>query len=201
MRASAVPTTPRSFRIAPYAGLSARAHQYHLALYEGYIRQAGTIDSELRRGAACERVERSRPREALQLRLAFEANGARLHELFFEQFEAPGVVADDTFSSCAEAWFGSRAAWARDVKALGEARGSGWVVTTLDPQSSALHNHWIDLHLLDVPEDRPIVFVLDLWEHAYWLDFGASGRQQYIDAVLRGTHRAVVDRRTARALG
>ena len=72
-------------------------------------------------------------------------------------------------------------------------RGPGWVLAYWDAQSQRLVNGWIDLHELTGTES--VVFVLDLWEHAYWNDFGPEGRASYVDTILQFTDWAVVARR------
>ena len=93
------------------------------------------------------------------------------------------------------ACFGGIDGWLADVKTMGETRGSGWVVTFWDPAIGLLTNTWIDLHHLAVPVGQRVVFVLDLWEHAYWTDYGAKGRGKYIDGMLLDTDWGVVERR------
>ena len=50
-------------------------------------------------------------------------------------------------------------------------RGVGWAIAYFDPRSKRLRNHWITLHETgDVSGFMPIV-VMDVWEHAYMLDY------------------------------
>lgn len=185
----------RNFSMDPFDGQSERAMKDHLGLYAGYVKQASAIEHALRDGNIGSGMAVLRPRETLARRLAFEANGVRLHELFFEQFVMSDRAGDGGFGRCVEDAYGSPEAWRADVKALGEARGPGWIVTTLDPGTGAVQNYWIDLHHLNTPANQTILFVLDLWEHAYWTDFGAAGRPKYIEAVLNGTKWPVIDAR------
>jgi len=181
-------------------GLSQDAMQTHLELYAGYVKEANAICAALADGASFSGViEAVHARESLSRRLAFELSGVRLHELFFEQIN-PGSAAktpdrDADFMNCLARSFSGYNNWIEDIKQLGKTRGPGWVATYQDEDTGRLNNLWIDLHHLAVPAGQQLVFALDLWEHAYWDDYGAKGRPQYIADVLRQTDWAVVDQR------
>ena len=49
--------------------------------------------------------------------------------------------------------------------------------------TNRLYNAWIDLHHLNVPANTDIVLALDLWEHAYMLDFAPAQRSTYFDTL------------------
>ena len=81
---------------------------------------------------------------------------------------------------------------------LATTRGIGWVVAAWDRSAGQLVNLWVDLHHLLLPAGHDVVFVLDLWEHAYWNDFGPKGRGAYSKFVLANTDWQVVESRFAR---
>jgi superoxide dismutase, Fe-Mn family len=188
------------FTFAGLEGLTQEAMHTHLELYAGYVKEANAISTALAAPASYSGVlEVLHARESLSRHLAFELSGVRLHELFFEQIN-PGRAArsperDANFMNCLARSFGGFNNWVEDVKLLGKTRGPGWVATFQDEDTGRLNNLWIDLHQLDVPAAQQVVFVLDLWEHAYWDDYGAKGRPQYITDVLRQTDWAVVEHR------
>ena len=63
-------------------------------------------------------------------------------------------------------------------------RGVGWAVTYLDPATGRLSNHWITLHEDgNIAGFKPIV-VMDVWEHAFLLDYKPADRPKYIEAFL-----------------
>ncbi len=190
-----------SFRFRDFpGGLSAPTLATHVELYRGYLEQtreliAATTDPELRRNGAGV----TRPREAVSRRMSFELNGVKLHEWYFEQLAGQaGSRAPDSASVAAEAMdvgFGGFDAWRADVELLAKTRGVGWVVSARDRSGGQLVNVWADLHHLLLPAGHDVVFVLDLWEHAYWDDFGPKGREAYVKFVLAQTDWQVVESR------
>lgn len=188
------------FREFGSPGLSAPTLATHLDLYRGYLSQsnellAAVADPSLRRSAGGV----ARPRESVARRLSFELDGVKLHEWYFEQLAgAGGARAPSSSSVAAEAMdvaFGGFDGWREDVEALSATRGIGWVVTAWDAGAGQLMNLWIDLHHLALPAATDVVFVLDLWEHAYWTDFGPKGRAAYARFVLDNTDWQVVEAR------
>jgi Fe-Mn family superoxide dismutase len=206
---SSPPRDDQAYREQPFqfrkfeAGLSAETLATHLELYRGYLTQtnelvAALADPALRREAAAV----TRPREALSRRMSFELNGVKLHEWYFEQLTGQsGARVPDSSSVAAEAMdvaFGGFEGWRADVEMLATTRGIGWVVAAWDSDAGQLVNLWADLHHLLLPAGHEIVFVLDLWEHAYWNDFGPEGRGAYSKFILANTDWQVVEARFAR---
>jgi superoxide dismutase, Fe-Mn family len=186
----------REFKIAPFGALSAAAIEAHLALYKGYVEQTDAVQKQLRSEAvAHSTVGALTPRETLARRLSFESNGARLHELFFEQFETPGEGEDRAFSAAVSQRFGSLQAWQDDIFELGKTRGPGWILTCLDTRNDLIDNYWVDLHELGTPADCTVLYVVDLWEHAYWTDYGAKGRDKFMRDLLAHSNWAVAGKR------
>ena len=190
----------RKFIFPGLKGTSPKAIRTHLDLYGGYVKEANAIAASLGDAATVAKAgEAVHARESLARRLAFELSGVRLHELLFEQFRSAHLAApparNSAWGRCVAASFGTMAKWSNDISTLGKTRGPGWVVTYWDGTAKRLDNLWVDLHHLAVPAGQKIVFVLDLWEHAYWDDFGAKGRPEYIRSVLGQTNWSVMDRR------
>ena len=123
----------------------------------------------------------------LTRRLGFEYNGMVLHEWYFGNLSASGGAEVSSSSALGRAIgesFGSVDVWKRDFTAIGAMRGVGWAVTYLDPATGRLSNHWITLHEDgNVAGFKPIV-VMDVWEHAFLLDYKPADRPKYIEAFL-----------------
>ena len=80
--------------------------------------------------------------------------------------------------------FGDIDTWRKDFTAIGGMRGVGWAVTYLDTATGRLSNHWITLHEDgNIAGFKPIV-VMDVWEHAFLLDYKPADRPKYIEAFL-----------------
>jgi Fe-Mn family superoxide dismutase len=189
----------REFRIAAFGGLSSAAIEAHLGLYKGYAEQTAAVVKELQAATGHPpALAVLTPRETLARRLAFEGNGEHLHELFFEQLVTPAAAGEGKFNAAAAKRFGSFQGWQDDILELGKTRGPGWVATCLG--AHGVENYWIDLHELTMPADSPILYLVDLWEHAYWTDYGAKGRERYMRDLFEHSNWAVVEQRYTRAL-
>src|ERR1700732_1761464 len=61
-----------------------------------------------------------------------------------------------------------------EFSAIGKAEGgSGWTIVAYSPRGNRLLNHWAADHPTTLAGGRPFV-VLDLYEHAYHMDYGAT---------------------------
>ena len=184
----------RNFDLSHVQGLSKKALDLHLGLYKGYVDNFNQL---------LEQATQKSPLTAdgYARRFAFEYNGVALHELFFEalagQKQAP--QAGSGFSA-ALGTFGGFEGWKAAVEALGKTRGVGWVLTVRERFGERrLHNCWIDLHQLNVPANTDVVFALDLWEHAFMIDFAPSQRADYMRIVFDNIDWGVVESRCERA--
>jgi|JI10StandDraft_1071094.scaffolds.fasta_scaffold154584_3 Fe-Mn family superoxide dismutase len=199
VRANA-PYTELPFEFRHLQRLSAQSMATHLDLYRGYLKETNELCAAVRelQDEKAPRVP-AHPREALSRRMSFELSGMRLHEWYFEQLSGrPSARAPASSSVAAEAMdicFGGFEKWRADVRAVAETRGVGWVVSVWDPQVQHLANVWVDLHHLNAPAGQRVVYAVDLWEHAYWSDFGPKGRADYVSFLIENTDWTVVERR------
>jgi Fe-Mn family superoxide dismutase len=58
----------------------------------------------------------------------------------------------------------------------------GWAVCYLNPVSGRLSNRWISLHEHGAMVGLVPILVMDVWEHAYMLDYKPAERGAYIEA-------------------
>jgi Fe-Mn family superoxide dismutase len=78
--------------------------------------------------------------------------------------------------------FGGMDAWTKEMTAAGIA-ARGWVVTAYDRRADRLFNYCCDAHNLGCVWDAAPLVVLDVYEHAYYLDY-ATARKTYIEAFF-----------------
>jgi Fe-Mn family superoxide dismutase len=193
------PYEAREFDLTGVTGLSQRAIELHLELYRGYVKAFNTLLAE-QAAAFPAPGEAAAPLDLAShaRRFAFEYNGIVLHELFFEALGAPGASSPDkqgTLAAAAERSFGGLEQWMQHAAALAELRGIGWIVCVLEPTTNRLYNAWVDLHHLMVPATTRVVLALDLWEHAYLLDFAPSQRSNYFEMLWNSVDWARVEER------
>ena len=113
------------------------------------------------------------------------ANSMIIHELYFDGLAGEG----DPEGALAEAMirdFGSIARWKAEFSATGKALGggSGWVLLSYSPHDKRLINSWAADHTMTPAGGRPVL-ALDMYEHAYQMDYGARAAA-YVDSFMQG---------------
>jgi Fe-Mn family superoxide dismutase len=101
-------------------------------------------------------------------------NSMILHEVFFGNLGEPNAPGSE-LSAAITRDFGSMDRWRSEFVAMGKAQGggSGWVILTYSPRDKRLVNAWAADHTTTVAGGEPVM-VLDMYEHAYQMDFGAK---------------------------
>ncbi|MEN4919009.1 Fe-Mn family superoxide dismutase [Achromobacter spanius] len=112
------------------------------------------------------------------------ANSVFLHEAYFDALGGNGVIPQGGFSVALERDFGSVGNWHSEFKALAEAMGggAGWAILAWSSREARLINHWAGDHT-QLLAGSSLLLALDMYEHAYHLDFGARA-SAYVDAFL-----------------
>lgn len=170
--------------------------QNHFTLYQGYVNNVNKLLEKLT--TLVTQGHASQPEYSeLKRRLGWEFNGMRLHELYFANLGGAGTLAPD--SNLAEmlvAAFGSREAWEADFRATGALRGIGWAGFYLDQSNGQVMNLWINEHDVGHPVGCMPLLIMDVFEHAFMLDYGLK-RAAYIDAFFANIDWTAVEARLA----
>lgn len=187
---------PRAFPLDKgLPGLSKELLGEHLALYKGYVARCNALLKDL---LAAERVAVATPAiTELRRRLGFEFSGMRLHELYFSALQEKGAApgkAHPLQAAMAATW-GSFDAWWAAFKATATMPGIGWAALVKDPATGRLMNAWFQDHENDIPVGTVPLLVVDVWEHAYVKDYGATARAKYVDAIRPLIDWGVVEKR------
>ena len=111
-------------------------------------------------------------------------NSMLLHELYFASLGGDGKTMVPAMTLALDANFGSVDRWRAEFVAMGKALGggSGWVLLTFLPRDGSLVNQWAADHTDALAGGIPIL-ALDMYEHAYHLDYGAAAGA-YVDAFM-----------------
>jgi len=174
----------KDFKLSGLTGISDRTLEMHLKLYKGYVKNTNLLSEQLaemihKKQALATNTAYSE----LKRHLGFEFGGMILHEYYFQSLAPKGAGEP----SKALIWtiqesFGSFPEWMADFTSVGNMRGVGWAVLYQDPVTGGLSNHWIALHDQGVPPSFKPLLVMDMWEHAYLLDYSPSAKQVYIES-------------------
>ncbi|MFQ3676551.1 MAG: Fe-Mn family superoxide dismutase [Fimbriimonadaceae bacterium] len=166
-------------------GISRRTHDEHLKLWQGYANQTNNIRralAELDTDPAKANQIFSQIR-ALKVDYTFAYEGLINHNVYFETIGGQGGAPTGKVAELIDAAYGSYEAWARDFKSTGIA-GRGWVYLAYDHAEGRVFNYIGDAQNTFPIWNHSLLLAMDVYEHAYFLDFGTA-RAQYIDAYLQ----------------
>jgi superoxide dismutase, Fe-Mn family len=174
---------PLPFKPSRLDGLSERLLASHYENnYGGAVRRLNAIEQKLAAldwdKAAVFEIN------GLKREQLIAANSMILHEAYFASLGGAGDPAG-ALAAALERDFGSVAAWRRAFAAMAKAQGggSGWTLLTWSPRLGRLENVWAADHTHTLG-DGTVLLALDMYEHAYHLDFGARAAA-YVDAFMR----------------
>lgn len=171
-------------KILGMEGFSENLLKNHFTLYQGYVTNTNKVLetlAEMLKGGK----EGSPEFAELKRRLGWEFNGMRLHEYYFENLGGKGGLnrSGKLAGKLAEQ-FGSFEQWEKDFKAVGKMRGIGWAVLYQDTSGGRLVNFWINEHDVSHPAGCVPLLIMDVFEHAFMLDYGLK-RPDYIEAFFK----------------
>jgi len=175
-------------------GFSETLLKNHFTLYQGYVTNTNKVLDIL--GLMVKDGKTATPEFAeLKRRLGWEFNGMRLHELYFENLggKAPLDPASPIGRRIVEQ-YGDIESWEKDFRATGAMRGIGWVVLYEDASNGRLINFWINEHDVSHPAGGVPLLVMDVFEHAFMIDYGLK-RADYIESFFKAVDWAAVGAR------
>src|SRR3989338_1983424 len=162
----------KKFNIPKLNGISEKAIEEHLKLYAGYVKNVNELLQE----------------KEYNRRFPFEFDGMRNHEMYFAHFES-GPQSLSSESEFAKAEFDLER-----FEAMALTRGIGWGIgyfgpptkQTFDSLGGGKHflNVWVDEHHLGQLVGLSPLLVLDMWEHAYFIDYTPGEKKKYIEAFF-----------------
>ena len=190
----------REFNLSGLNGISDRTLEMHFKLYEGYVKETNKLTEKISEFLADGKVDQEEMPAYSELtrRLGFEYNGMVLHEYYFGNMKRLGSGDPDkgsSFVKAAEASFGSYDIWKADFVGIGKMRGVGWAICYENPANGRLSNHWITLHEVGNVAGFNPVLVMDVWEHAFLLDYKPADRPKYIEAFFSNIDWASCEKR------
>ena len=192
---------PRQFDLSGLKGISDETLEMHFKLYEGYVKETNNLTERISKFIQDGTVDQEElpAYSELTRRLGFEYNGMVLHEYYFDNLQKGGgsgdADANSRFRSAAESSFGTYEIWKADFVGIGKMRGVGWAICYENPGNGRLSNHWITLHETGNVAGYNPVLVMDVWEHAFLLDYKPAERPKYIEAFFSNINWSMVDSR------
>jgi Fe-Mn family superoxide dismutase len=198
---------PRQFNLSGLKGISDQTLEMHFKLYEGYVKETNNLTERITEFIKDGNVDQDEMPAYSEItrRLGFEYNGMVLHEYYFDNLQTGGGTGDpiktSQFVKAAEATFGNYDIWKADFVGIGKMRGVGWAICYQNPANGRISNHWITLHETgNVAGFNPIL-VMDVWEHAFLLDYKPAERPKYIEAFFSNINWNMVEDRLKKLTG
>src|SRR5215210_6923130 len=184
-------------------GISRQTMEDHYKLYEGYAKKANECRKILNEFDYSE-IEGNQvysPLRAVSVDYTFALLGYKNHDLYFGHLGGEGGPPQGRFAELIEQEFpGGAEAWSEAVKKDASA-ARGWVMVGYDLNDGSLFNYIMDTQNLWAVYNMVPVLAIDVYEHAYVRDFGATpdGRKQYVEAFFRNLDWDHVNRQVAQA--
>lgn len=184
----------KQFNLKNLKGLSEKQISEHLKLYVGYVKNTNNL---LEKISKLRNEENGDPYVLAELkrRLGFEWNGMKLHEYYFEALGGSGIILEGEIKKAISSEFGSYESWLLDIKNTAIQRGIGWALLCKDAETGRLFNIWIGDHDLGHLTETKIILAIDIWEHAFLLDYIPSQRKDYIEALLSNLNWEIIEKR------
>jgi len=197
----------KEFNLSGLTGISDKTLEMHFKLYEGYVKATNDLNERISVVLVEGKVEQDEMPAYSELtrRLGFEYNGMVLHEYYFDNLQKGGGTGDPAqtsqFAKAAETSFGSYNVWKADFVGIGKMRGVGWAICYQNPSNGRLSNHWITLHETGNVAGFTPILVMDVWEHAFLLDYKPAERPKYIEAFFSNIAWDAVEQRLKKITG
>lgn len=174
---------PLPFDAEALSGLSAKLlNSHHQNNYGGAVKRLNAIREQL--AATAFATAPGFALNGLKREELIATNSMLLHELYFASLGGDGQAMEPACALALSASFGSVERWREEFTACAKALGggSGWMLLVFQPREGTLVNQWAADHTHTLAGGVPIL-ALDMYEHAYHLDFGAAAGA-YVDAFM-----------------
>jgi Fe-Mn family superoxide dismutase len=173
--------------VLPYRDIpglfSKKALVEHVKLWQSYIDRLAEIDGALRQLSPAGANPVAHPGRMLYGGQSYALGGVELHRLFFGNVSRtpPAVGSDNAAIQAITARWGSTDNWWRQMRTAAMC-ARGWAVLARCPKGT-LRIFSLDSHDLGPAFGHTILCAIDVYEHAYWMDFGAH-RDLYLDRLV-----------------
>ncbi|TSC71074.1 MAG: superoxide dismutase, Fe-Mn family [Parcubacteria group bacterium Gr01-1014_70] len=157
--------------------------EHHDVLYAGYVKKINEIEEKLKTTDKSAANATYSEFGELKREETFALNGVKLHEGYFDNMSSSPTACDGKIRKMIERDFGLYENWEAEFKAAGMA-GRGWVVLGYDLDEKRLRNVMCDSHNQGGVWNMAALFIMDIYEHAYFLDY-ATARKAYIESFFK----------------
>lgn len=175
---------------ADLEGFSLKMIQEHFKLYQGYVKKTNEVQKKIEAADKSEANAVYSEIAELKRQETFAVNGMKLHEIYFSHLEDnPSANSEKTDQPQSETLeminkdFGSLELWKEDIMAA-SIGARGWAILAFDFKDNRLHNYSSDAHNVGAVWGAIPLIALDVYEHAYFMDYGVN-RKDYLNAFFK----------------
>jgi Fe-Mn family superoxide dismutase len=191
-----LPHLPYGYKaLAPYIS-EVQLTLHHQKHHQAYVTGANAILEKLDKAR---KENADLDMKALLKELSFHLGGFRLHNMFWENLAPSGVggggIPTGALAAAINEEFGTFERFKKEfTQAASSVEGSGWAVLTYCMNTGRLMMMQVEKHNVNLIPGYRILMALDLWEHAYYLDY-KNDRAKFIDAFWHLVNWDAVDAR------
>lgn len=166
-------------------GISKATHDAHLTLFKGYANKT----NEIRKALAEIDLDPTKANQiysqmrALKVNYAFAYGGYINHSVYFDTIGGQGGPATGKVAELINASYGDFDHFKADWVSTGMA-GRGWVFLAYDHEEKRVHTYIGDAQDTFPAWNHTLLLAMDVYEHAYFLDF-QTARLKYIEAYMQ----------------
>ena len=173
-------------------GISAKTNDIHFGkLYAAYVAKRNEIEGKLKETDLSTANQIYSVWRGLKEGETFAANGMILHQVFFAALGGDGSAEGTTIKNAIVAEWGSWERFIEEFTATALA-ARGWAILAFDMLDQRLHIYAADAQNHGGVWGSMPLLPLDVYEHAYFLDFG-SDRKAYVAAFFENVNWGVVE--------
>ncbi len=186
-------------RFATIEGISANQLKQHVGLYQNYVKKVNDIVIALNAPTMdLSKVNATYdPFRELHVEQSFALNGVILHEYYFENMGGNRTAPSEALKDAMAKRFGSWSEMMVKLKALSKSM-RGWAMLGFNLRDGQIHLYGMDSHNQLAPIHVAPLLLVDVFEHAYMIDFGTN-RASYLDAFMANIDWAPVEKRLVAA--
>ena len=192
--------TPKEFpELFNLKSLSKQAVDYHLKLYDGYIKKLNEIQDEYKTINLDTANHNYSHHRSLLVEKAYNYNAVVFHEMFFENLISKPFEPECWLKEKIEKYFKSFDTYIRDLNATVRSSRTGWAVTGYNHTDDTIQNYAIDSHYISVPIKITPILVIDTWEHSFMPDYGID-KAGYFEHIIPEINWIIVKDRLQKAI-
>ncbi|MCL1786992.1 MAG: Fe-Mn family superoxide dismutase [Defluviitaleaceae bacterium] len=176
--------------------VSRKAYDDHMTLYKGYVQKTNEITQVLATNPEWDTANATASHyRGWKKSEPFAIDGVILHELYFQNLGSETVPIGEKIQDLLTRYFGSVDNWKKDFTACAKA-ARGWCVLVYEQRTCTCRNILLDAHDNGNIMSAYPILVLDMYEHAYFIDYGTD-KAAYIENFIKNIPWGMIEKRAA----